>query len=914
MLCHLLSLLVLPQVIHPPPRFERLENGLRVAIVEEHALPLVSVQLWYRVGSASDAIGQPGLCHVARTILEHRDDAALRLRAAGVRFESRTLRDACYFSSVLPPNFLEYVLDIEAGCMRPISVNTDMVETALGAAARDYGLNPDEPEQLAERRLLAAMFPGHPYQHPPGFVADTLKDLKLIDVQEFLDRWFVPGNATLFIIGDVSTVSALELARKRFGSLPWREPPRRAESKLPEAGTARISTTRADRTGIDIAWLTPPAGYFENAAFDVLMHRLCNPVDGPLCLRLLEAGCTPPRWHREAWRNAGMLVLSVDLPPDIGEGEAPAEPPAATGGLSSSGATGGLTTRALLTAEDLERIVREELAKMAETIPTEIEHNRARALAMRDVRNRRAAFGNRARILAAHEIVAGDLLIAEFTLPRLERVAVADVQQAALGLQEAQTVAATARRQSTGSTRPTATAYAGRDLLSPLATEPVSRLGAADALGLLRQHVAGAPAIESPEPPGRVVSYDIGESVKLTICALPAMEPVEVRTYLSAPDSLWDCLGTLMATGSAEHSVDQIRDYLTYHGLDILPGLNSPRSGLESHGPTARLAQMIALQAELLRHPNDSDAACARAAERLECASEIRARTAGKHYADGAYVPPGLIGWRTLAVVLGRSKTNLQSRLGRLRTVYAVEVVVVGDVQPAKVLDAARAAWAGWQPAEKRAGRGDFRAPWTESQPAGEPWTTISWQDWRTGPLQLSVSDRLAPHLIDQPLRELTLECIGRCLAVPSRLSPALNAERAWLWSWRVPTDGWFMYGAKPTTDEITADLAAFLDRLNQVRLGKISDEQGEVALRLARADRLLTLADATAIADFLQRGVSNPWDLLDGHAVQEFCELMPRAYRVQTRGLTGLGPVDRSAELKRFKHLPDGLWRPRSP
>ena len=73
-------------------------------------------------------------------------------------------------------------------------------------------------------------------------------------------------------------------------------------------------------------------------------------------------------------------------------------------------------------------------------------------------------------------------------------------------------------------------------------------------------------------------------------------------------------------------------------------------------------------------------------------------------------------------------------------------------------------------------------------------------------------------------------------------------------------------------------------------------------------------MADATAIADFLQRGVSNPWDLLDEHAVQEFCELMPRAYRVQTRSLTGQGSVDRSAELERFKHLPDGLWRPRSP
>ena len=185
------SLIALAQVGQPAPRVERLDSGLRVVIVEDHSLPLVSVQLWYRVGSAYDALGSPGLCHVTRTILEHRDDAALRLRAAGVRFESRTLRDACYFASVLPPNFLDYVLEIEAGRMPPLRTTPEMLATGLAAAARDYGLEPDDPEKLAERRMLAAMFPNHPYQHPPGFVAESLRKLEPEDVDEFLERWFV---------------------------------------------------------------------------------------------------------------------------------------------------------------------------------------------------------------------------------------------------------------------------------------------------------------------------------------------------------------------------------------------------------------------------------------------------------------------------------------------------------------------------------------------------------------------------------------------------------------------------------------------------------------------------------------------------------------------------------------------------
>lgn len=186
MLTACLTLIALVQPVGPPPRVERLDNGLRVVIVEDHTLPLVSVQLWYRVGSAYDDPENPGLCHVTRTILEHRDDAALRLRAAGVRFESRTLRDADYFASVLPPNFLEYVLKIEAERMRPLKTTPEMVATGLAAAARDFGLKPDDPEQLAERQLLAAMFSEHPYQHPPGLVAESLSGLEPDDVDEFL--------------------------------------------------------------------------------------------------------------------------------------------------------------------------------------------------------------------------------------------------------------------------------------------------------------------------------------------------------------------------------------------------------------------------------------------------------------------------------------------------------------------------------------------------------------------------------------------------------------------------------------------------------------------------------------------------------------------------------------------------------
>jgi len=544
-----------------------------------------------------------------------------------------------------------------------VEVTAEAVEAALGAAARDSRLELDDPEKLAERLLLAAMFPNHPYQHPPGFVAESFKDLQPIDVQEFLDRWFVPGNATLFIVGDVSTVQAIELARERLETLPWRQPPRRREITAPASETIRISTAAPARAGLDITWLTWPMGYYENAAVDVLMHHLCNPVDGPLCERLLRLGCPLPRWHREAWRHGGLLLLSIDLPPEDREGQAPAVP-------TSRGATSSLPTRAFPTPADLEQIVTEELAKAAESIPTEIEHNRARALAMRDVRNACAAFGDRALALATNEIIAGDLLIADLALPRLERVAEADVQQAAIALQETRTVVATVRKQTAESMPRGGPANDGREPLPP-------------------------PPSEHPAPTADVATRELSSGVRITFRRARQQELAEVRTLLHTDARLDRAVRILMAVGSERLPIDRFRDYLSYHGLDLFPVVESSHAGLRSRGPASYVAQMTELQADLIRHPNRSEAACRAGAARIRDFLQNRVgRTACNE--SETYVPPGLIGW--VPAMTGLQTADWNDALRQLGLVQSIEVIIVADAEPERVFEAVESVWADWSP------------------------------------------------------------------------------------------------------------------------------------------------------------------------------------------------------------------------
>lgn len=520
----------------PFPRLERLDSGLRVAVVEDHALPLVSVQLWYGAGSACDPPGKPGLCSVAQAILEHRDDAALRLRAAGVRFESRTERDACYFASVLPPDFVEYVLDIEAQRMRPLPATAEMLAPALNAAALQYADQADDSDLTLLRHVLAAMFPAHPYQYLPGFVAESLKDLSATEVNEFLGRWFVPGNATLFVIGDVSTPTVLEQVRRIFGKLEWAEPQRRAEPTRPAEQTVRLSVQHADRAGVIIAWHTPPLGYFENAAIDVLMEHLCNEVDGPLHRSLGQLGSEPPRWQRHGWRDAGILVLSVDA--------RTASPQA------------------------LERAITTELTAVLEQIPDEISHNRGRALSGLRARRERATFWGRARLLAEYEVVGGDLLLAQFDAVRARGVSVGDVQAAAGLLNGARRVVVEIQPLESFARSPRAAPLAPSLVANPPARKDVAHL-----FERVSAISAAAPPLCQPQaiPP---VAVGARGHVVTRSCRIATAEQAVV---LSVRCSAGAKRGPLVPSSAALDvwiegaARERWRDYASYHGIDCWP-------------------------------------------------------------------------------------------------------------------------------------------------------------------------------------------------------------------------------------------------------------------------------------------------------------------------------------------------------
>lgn len=581
-------LLLIPVARAADPRVERLDCGLRVVVIEEPALPLVSVSLWYGVGSSADPPTQAGLTHIARAAMERRDDLDVRARVAGLHFDSHTYRDACVFQSFGVKTLLPFMLDVEAARVRPYSLSsTEVMNDArahamwpsslqsplenefvlrpavwrldsLGASSRD-SLPLDLP---ASQTLLRGVFGNHAYARPPELMAASLKDIDLAALNEHLARWFVPANATLIIQGDVEAVVVLDTVRRKLADLPWSDVPRLAASDRPDGETLHCAA-RNEASGVVVAWWMPAWVLPENVGVHMLLHQLCNPVDGALTSRLLAAGCEPPRWDMLNFREAGAAVLFVPMRAGHDFEER---------------------------ARAVERIVREELLAESNAPANLVALRRAKSLAISDLRTTRAGLQSRALLFGAYDQIAGDLFLAQFDQRRIERMTPAAQRAAADHLLKTRTVVMRVSSDSPddGKGLPTPDAgntamVSGQTLLSN--NEKV----------LSTLEGVNAPAL--PEIHNGVIG-GFGALEVISIAELPTSSVITLVPASRMPRVL---LESRLAQSSGRYSQPDLRDLLSYRGWTLRVVNTNDEIGLASDGPPSDWPQLLELQGEILQ-------------------------------------------------------------------------------------------------------------------------------------------------------------------------------------------------------------------------------------------------------------------------------------------------------------------------
>jgi predicted Zn-dependent peptidase len=235
------------QVTLPRPVVTKLPNGLTVLVLERHKLPTVNIVLQFGTGDMSDPKDLPGLAGFTMDMLRegttHRTSAQL---AADIDKIGATLYCNSDFGSTvstvnasgLSPSTGQ-ILDLIADVVLNPSFAQDELDKYKARQLSDLEQERSQPYQLADERFHQALYG----DFPAAVTLPTPESIKAITVErlkEFHERYHVPGNAILAVVGDVKEDDFVALARKTFGDWKGEPVPKPDWNRLPPPAPAKI--------------------------------------------------------------------------------------------------------------------------------------------------------------------------------------------------------------------------------------------------------------------------------------------------------------------------------------------------------------------------------------------------------------------------------------------------------------------------------------------------------------------------------------------------------------------------------------------------------------------------------------------------------------------------------------------------
>jgi zinc protease len=238
------------------PTAATLDNGLRVLLLEDHRSPIVSLQVWYRVGSRNEQAGATGIAH----FLEHlmfkgtpthgRGEFARLVEQNGGRDNAFTTQDVTSYFVDIAVDRLDLMIALEADRMQNLLLDPTEIESERQVVMEERRTRTeDDPAGFLGEETGALAFHAHPYGAPIiGWMAD-IRRITPADIRAFYRRYYIPNNALVVAVGDFSAPDVLATIGAAFGPIPRGpeptpvlavEPPQNGERRTTVHKTAQL--------------------------------------------------------------------------------------------------------------------------------------------------------------------------------------------------------------------------------------------------------------------------------------------------------------------------------------------------------------------------------------------------------------------------------------------------------------------------------------------------------------------------------------------------------------------------------------------------------------------------------------------------------------------------------------------------
>ncbi len=290
-----------PQVDIPFEEYD-LDNGLHVILAEDHSVPFVQVNVWYRVGSKDEVEGRTGFAHLFEHLMfqgsaNMNDDYFVPLQRIGAQVNGTTNFDRTNYFEGVPSEQLPLALWLES----------DRMGWLLPALTQEKLDNQKEVVRNERRQryentpygevwvwLMESLFPqDHPYHVPTIGRHEDLEAATMDDVTAFFQTWYLPNNASLVISGDFDPAEAKMLVDRYFSEIPAGPQPEPTLSyDLPDDwladGLVVEKTDDVPHAKVWIAWISPALYDDGDADLDILSSVLSDGKESRLYSHLVH--------------------------------------------------------------------------------------------------------------------------------------------------------------------------------------------------------------------------------------------------------------------------------------------------------------------------------------------------------------------------------------------------------------------------------------------------------------------------------------------------------------------------------------------------------------------------------------------------------------------------------------------------
>ncbi|HZR45621.1 MAG TPA: pitrilysin family protein [Candidatus Manganitrophaceae bacterium] len=263
----------------------QLDNGLKVLLMEEHKAPVVTFQVWYKVGSRNEITGKTGLSHLTEHMMfkgttKHGKGEFSRIVAKNGGTENAfTANDYTAYFENFSADRIDLSLELESDRMQNLLIDPKEFQLERDVVKEERrSRTDDDPYSFLIENLYAVAFLVHTYHSPViGWMSD-LDHLVRDDVYNHYKQHYIPNNATVVVVGDFDTKVLVPKIKNAFGKIPkGPAPPQYVPPEPGQTGERRAVIKReAQLPFVFAGYHTPNYQSPDNFALTVLATLLSS--------------------------------------------------------------------------------------------------------------------------------------------------------------------------------------------------------------------------------------------------------------------------------------------------------------------------------------------------------------------------------------------------------------------------------------------------------------------------------------------------------------------------------------------------------------------------------------------------------------------------------------------------------------